>query len=61
MWLQTDYEKPIAVVEGGERKVNRHLQKQFAIPKRLIAAVYVRSGQLQLPLSSMEEDFKVAQ
>lgn len=60
MWLLTDYETPMAVVEGGERKVNKHLQKQFAIPPSFTAAVYIRSGQLQLPLSSMEEDFTVA-
>lgn len=61
MWLLTVYEIPKTTVEGMERRVNKHLRKWLGIPPSFTAVgLYIRSGQLQLPLSSVVEEFKVA-
>ncbi|KAK0140746.1 hypothetical protein N1851_022262 [Merluccius polli] len=54
---------PMTAVEGIERKVNKHLRKWLGIPpsfKFQSVGLYIRLGQLQLPLSSVVEEFKVA-
>ncbi|XP_019641511.1 PREDICTED: uncharacterized protein LOC109482994 [Branchiostoma belcheri] len=44
-----------------ERKVNEHLRKWLGIPPSFTAVgLYTKSGQLQLPLSSVVEEYKVA-
>ncbi|XP_034721949.1 uncharacterized protein LOC117940937, partial [Etheostoma cragini] len=61
MWLLTVYEVPMTCVEGMERKINKYLRKWLGIPPSFTAVgLYIRSGQLQLPLSSVVEEFKVA-
>ena len=61
MWLLTVYQIPMTAVEGVERKVNKHLRRWLGIPPSFTAVgLYIRSGQLQLPFSSVVEEFKVA-
>lgn len=61
MWLLTLYEVPMTAVEGVERRVNKHLRKWLGIPPSFTSVgLYTRSGQVQLPLSSVVEEFKVA-
>lgn len=61
MWAPTVYEVPITCVEGLERKINKYLRKWLGTPPSFTAVgLYIRSGQLQLPLSSVVEEFKVA-
>ena len=51
----------MTAVEGIERKVNKHLRKWLGIPPSFTSVgLYIRSGQLQLPLSLVVEEFKVA-
>nr|XP_055041026.1 uncharacterized protein LOC129428141 [Misgurnus anguillicaudatus] len=61
MWLLTVYEVLLQTVEEMERKFNKHLRRWLGIPPSFTSlGLYMRSGQLQLPLSSVEEEFKVA-
>ena len=61
MWLLTVYEVLLSTVEEMERKFNKHLRRWLGIPPSFTSVVlYIRSGQLQLPLSSVVEEFKVA-
>ncbi|XP_057673103.1 uncharacterized protein LOC130904394 [Corythoichthys intestinalis] len=61
MWLLTIYEVPTTSVEEIERQVNKHLRSWLGIPPSFTSVgLYTRSGQLQLPLSSVVEEFKVA-
>ncbi|XP_030008310.1 uncharacterized protein LOC115431800 [Sphaeramia orbicularis] len=61
MWLLTVYEVPMTSVEGVEKKINKYLRRWLGIPPSFAAVgLYIRSGQLQLPLSSVVEEFKVA-
>lgn len=51
----------MTTVEGVERRVNKHLRKWLGIPPSFTSVgLYTRSGQVQLPLSSVVEEFKVA-
>ncbi|XP_078583820.1 uncharacterized protein LOC144866333 [Branchiostoma floridae x Branchiostoma japonicum] len=60
-WLLTVYEIPMTHVEGIERKVNKYIRKWLGIPPSFTSiGLYIRSGQLQLPISSVVEEFKVA-
>lgn len=48
-------------IEGVERKINKYLQKWLGIPLSFTeVGLYIRSGQLQLPLSSVVEEFRIA-
>ena len=61
MWLMTVYEVPFTAVEGVERKINTYLRRWLGIPPSFTSVgLYIRSGQLQLPLSSLVEEFRVA-
>ncbi|RXN33882.1 hypothetical protein ROHU_015321 [Labeo rohita] len=61
MWLLTVYEVLLSTVEEMERKFNKHLRRWLGIPPSFTSlGLYIRSGQLQLPLSSVVEEFKVA-
>ncbi|KAL1254474.1 hypothetical protein QQF64_016703 [Cirrhinus molitorella] len=63
-WLyqhpQTDvtvYEVPLTAVEGVERKINLQFKRWLGItPGFASVGLYIRSGQLQLPLSSLVEE-----
>ncbi len=51
----------LSTVEEMERKFNKHLRRWLGIPPSFtFLGFYTRSGQLQLPLSSVVEEFKVA-
>lgn len=59
--LLTAFKVPISSDEGMERKFNKILQRWLRIPPSCTSiGFYIRSGQLQLPLSSVVEEFKVA-
>ena len=59
MCLLTIYEVPMTAVEGVEKRVNKHLRKWLGIPPSFTSVgLYIRSGQLQLPLSSVVKEFK---
>lgn len=61
MWLLTIYDVTLTTVEGMERRFNKHLRKWLGVPPSFTSVgLYMRSGQLQLPLSSVTEEFKVA-
>lgn len=61
LWLLTIYEVAMTTMEGTERRMNKHLRRWLSIPPSFTSVVlYIRSGQLQLPLSSVVEEFKVA-
>ncbi|XP_023646720.2 iron-sulfur cluster transfer protein NUBPL isoform X5 [Paramormyrops kingsleyae] len=61
MWPLTVYEIPVTAVEKLEKRTNKHLRQWLGIPPSFTAVgLYIRSGQLQLPFSSVVEKFKVA-
>lgn len=61
MWLLNVYEVPMKSVEGVKRKINEYLRKWLEIPPSFSSVgLYIRSGQCQLPVSSMVEEFNVA-
>ncbi|XP_066304530.1 uncharacterized protein [Branchiostoma lanceolatum] len=48
-------------VELMERKVNKHLRKWLGVPPSFTSlGLYSKSGQMQLPLASVVEEYKVA-
>ncbi|XP_035683116.1 uncharacterized protein LOC118420431 [Branchiostoma floridae] len=60
VWPMSMYNIPLTVVEEVERAVSRHLRKWLGVPPGLTSVgLYSKSAKLQLPLSSMEEEFKV--
>ena len=61
MWMLTLYEIPMSTVEAMERKISGHLRRWLGIPPSFTSVgLYSRSAELQLPLSSIAEEFKVA-
>lgn len=61
MWLLTVNDVPLTAVEGVEHKINTHIRKWHGIPPSFTSVgLYIKSGQLQLPLSSLVEEFQVA-
>nr|XP_033488803.1 uncharacterized protein LOC117260806 [Epinephelus lanceolatus] len=61
LWLFTVYEFPMTAVEAIERKTNKHIRRWLGIPPSFSSVgLYNLSGQLQLPLSSVVEEYKVA-
>ena len=61
MWPLMLYEIATSAVEGLERSISRHLRKWLGVPPSFSnIGLYGRSNQLQLPLSSLVEEFKVA-
>ncbi len=61
MWLLIIYEVPMTSVEGVERRVNENLCRWLRIPPSFTSVgLKIRSGQLQLLLSSVVKEFKVA-
>ena len=60
MWLLMLYEIPLTTVETLERMVNKSLRKWLGVPPGFTAiGLYSRSSQLQMPLSSVVEEFKI--
>jgi len=60
-WHLTLYEIPMFMVEALEKKVNQKLRRWVGVPQSFCSiGLYSRSCQLQLPLSSVVEEFKVA-
>lgn len=60
LWPLLVYEVPISTVEILERKISSHLRKWLGLPKSLRSiALYGHRNKLQLPLKSLEEEFKV--
>lgn len=61
LWLFPVYEFSMTTVEGIERKINKRLRRWLGVPPSFSSVgLYIRSGWLQLPLSSAMEEFKVA-
>ena len=61
VWLFTIYEFPITTVELIERKVSKSLRRWLGVPPGFTSVgLYMQSGQLQLPISSAVEEYKVA-
>ncbi|XP_039504261.1 uncharacterized protein LOC120460516 [Pimephales promelas] len=60
LWPLRIYEVPITTVEGFERKVSRFLRRWLGLPRSLSSiAFFGHNTKLQLPLSSLAEEFKV--
>ncbi|XP_019642873.1 PREDICTED: uncharacterized protein LOC109484090 [Branchiostoma belcheri] len=52
---------PLTSVAEIERKINKHLRRWLGVPPSFTAiGLYTKAGQMQLPLSSVEEEYKVA-
>ena len=61
MWPLMLYEFPMTTVETMERRINAHLRKWLGVPRGFTSiGLYSRTSELQLPLSSLVEEFKVA-
>lgn len=57
LWLEV----PLTGVKEVEKKSNKHLQQWLEIPPHFASlGLYIRLGELQLPLSSVVEAFKAA-
>ncbi|XP_056127556.1 uncharacterized protein LOC130105540 [Rhinichthys klamathensis goyatoka] len=60
LWPLLIYEVPITTVEGFERKVSRFLRRWLGLPRSLSSvAFFGHNTKLQLPFSSLAEEFKV--
>ena len=60
MWLLMMYEVTISHVEEMEWKVSSYIRKWLGVPRSLSnIAFYGHNTKLQLPLSSLIEEFKV--
>lgn len=60
LWPLLIYEVPLSTVESLERNVSCYLRRWLGLPKSLSSiALYGNSNKLQLPLKSLEEEFKV--
>lgn len=56
------YEIPVTTVEGVERKISQYLRRWLGLPRSLSSiALFGHSNKLQLPFSSVAEEFKVSQ
>ena len=61
MWPLQVYEVCLTRVETIQRHVNKFLRKWLGIPPAFTTVgLYSKSSKLQLPISSIEEEFKVA-
>ncbi|XP_052268662.1 uncharacterized protein LOC127870041 [Dreissena polymorpha] len=61
MWPLMLYEIATTTVEGFERVINRHLRRWLGVPPSFTSiGLYGRTKQLQLPMTSLVEEFKVA-
>ncbi|XP_048863711.1 uncharacterized protein LOC125738598 [Brienomyrus brachyistius] len=61
LWPLLVYEVTMSTVETLERKISSFLRRWLGLPRSLTsAALYSRSNKLQLPFSSLEEEFRVS-
>ena len=61
MWPLMLYEIATSTVELLERSISRHLRRWLGVPPSFTnIGLYGKSNQLQLPISSLTEEFKVA-
>ena len=62
MWPLTIYEVALSRVEIIEGRISRYIRKWLGLPKPLNnSAIYGKTGQLQLPIASLTEEYKSAQ
>ncbi|XP_052238630.1 uncharacterized protein LOC127849922 [Dreissena polymorpha] len=55
------YEKAVSTVEGIERTINIYIRRWLGVPPSFTSiGLYGRTNQLQLPISSVVEEYKVA-
>ncbi|GAA6088928.1 uncharacterized protein LOC109140547, partial [Tachysurus ichikawai] len=60
LWPLLLYEFPITTISELERRVSHFLRRWLGLPRSLSSiALYGNTGKLQLPLNSIEEEFKV--
>ena len=61
MWTLMLYEISVTAVESLERSINRNLRKWLGVPPSVTAVgLYSRTTELQLPISSVVEEFKIS-
>jgi hypothetical protein len=61
LWPLTLYEIPSSAVESLETMVNKSLRRWFGFhPSMTSIGLYTKTGMLQLPLSSIVEEYKVS-
>jgi hypothetical protein len=61
LWPLMLYEVPTTAVEALERIISKHLRRWLGVPPSFTGlGLYTSSGKLQLPISSLVEEFKVA-
>ena len=60
MWPLTVYEVPVSKVEKLERMINSFIRKWLGVPRCLSSAALYGKGILELPVSSLTEEFKCA-
>ena len=61
LWPLLVYEVPLSTVETMERKISSNLRRWMGFPRSLCsAALYGRTNKLQLPFSSIDEEFRVS-
>ncbi|XP_052271350.1 uncharacterized protein LOC127872054 [Dreissena polymorpha] len=61
MWPLMLYEIAVSTVEGFESTINRYLRRWLGVPPSFTSiGLYGRTNQLQLPISSVVEEYKVA-
>lgn len=61
LWPLLVYEVSLSTVETMERKISSYLRRWLGLPRSLTsAALYCTGNKLQLPFSSLEEEFKVS-
>ncbi|XP_035685395.1 uncharacterized protein LOC118421998 [Branchiostoma floridae] len=58
-WPMTMYDMSLTTVEEVERKISRHLRKWLGLPCFTRLGLYSRTARLQLPFTSVVEEFKV--
>ncbi|XP_060584572.1 uncharacterized protein LOC132740645 [Ruditapes philippinarum] len=60
-WPLMLYEVPTSTAESLERQINKHIRKWFGLPQCFTSlGLYTATGELQLPVSSLVEEFKVS-
>ena len=61
MWPLMLYEVPTSTVESLEHLISRHLRRWLGVPPSFSSVgLYGKSNQLQLPISSLVEEFKAS-
>ena len=58
MWPMSIYEVPLSIAERMERLVSSSIRKWLGVPRCLSSVALYGKGILQLPVSSLTEEFK---